>query len=386
MRLQRSRSVLIPAGPISPSGRMGEEVVDVARVTLKTIAEHVGVSRMTVSNAFSRPDQLSENLRARILSAADDLGYTGPDPAARALARGRTGVIGMVLTNSPRDAFTDDVAVGFVRAVAGSLADAGYSLVLLHSSRDNGVVPAQDIAMDGAIVYSCAPAMSAFAALRERRLPIVNVEGSPLPGVPDIGIDNATGAYQAAMHLVDLGHSRIAIVVAALDADNLPSSAISLDTASPTIAGRMDGWMRALEEAGVVPTIIGTPGLAIDDILRGRIDRMLDDPPSAVLAFSDLAALEVMERARDRGILVPEQLSVVGFDDNPLAARVSPAMTTVRQDIDAKGEAAVQALLRLLRQEPSASPQRLPTALVVRASTSRPRDRAPGEAARSVVG
>lgn len=350
-----------------------------ARVTLKTIAEHVGVSRMTVSNAFSRPDQLSEDLRARILSAADDLGYAGPDPAARALARGRTGVIGMVLTNSPRDAFTDDVAVGFVRAVAGSLGDAGYSLVLLHSSGDNGVVPARDIAMDGAIVYSCAPAMSAFTALRERRLPIVNVESLPFPGVPDIGIDDAAGAYQAAKHLVDLGHSRIAIVVAALDADNLRSSDISLNTASPTIAGRLDGWMRALEQAGVVPTMIGTPGLVIDAVLRERIDRMLDDPPTAVLAFSDLAALEVMERARDRDILVPEQISVVGFDDNPLAARVSPALTTVRQDIDAKGEAAAQVLLSLLREEPAVSPPRLPTALVVRASTSHPRDRAPRE-------
>lgn len=352
---------------------MGAEVVDVARVTLKTIAEHVGVSRMTVSNAFSRPDQLSEDLRARILSAADELGYAGPDPAARALARGRTGVIGMVLTSSPRDAFTDDVAVGFVRAVAGLLADAGYSLVLLHSSRDAGVVPARDIAMDGAIVYSCAPAMSAYTALRERRLPLVNVEGSPLPGVPDISIDNASGAYQAAKHLVDLGHSRIAIVVDALDAADVPASRSSLVTDSPTIAGRVDGWMRALDEAGIVPRAVGTPALAIDDTLRDRIDRMLDDPPTAVLAFSDLAALEVLERARDRGIRVPEQLSVVGFDDNPLAARVSPALTTVRQDIDAKGEAAVQALLSLLRDEDADPPPPLPTALVVRASTAPPR-------------
>jgi DNA-binding LacI/PurR family transcriptional regulator len=285
----------------------------------------------------------------------------------------------MVLTNSPRDAFADDVAVGFVRAVAGSLGDAGYSLVLLHNSADNGVDPARDIAMDGAIVYSCAPAMSAFTALRERRLPIVNVEGSPFPGVPDIGIDNATGAYQAAKHLVDLGHTRIAIVVAALDADNLPSSEISLDTSSPTIEGRMGGWMRALEQAGVVPTVVGTPGLAIDAVLLERIEGMLDDPPTAVLAFSDLAALEVMERAKNRGILVPEQLSIVGFDDNPLAARVSPALTTVRQDIDAKGEAAAKALLSLLQDEDARSPQRLPTALVVRASTSHPEGHALGD-------
>ncbi|UYO96527.1 LacI family transcriptional regulator [Microbacterium sp. M28] len=346
-----------------------------ARVTLKTIAEHVGVSRMTVSNAFSRPDQLSEDLRARILIAAEELGYAGPDPAARALARGRTGVIGMVLTNSARDAFTDDVAVGFVRAVAGSLADAGYSLVLLHSSGDDGVVPARDIAMDGAIVYSCDPATSAFTALRERRLPIVNVEGSPHPGVPDVALDNTTGARQAAQHLVDLGHTRIAIVLAALDADDALASTIPLETPSTTIAGRMAGWMAPLERAGIDPILIGTPGLAIDDLLTERIERMLDDPPTAVLAFSDLAALEVMERAKARGLRVPEQISIIGFDDNPIASRVSPPLTTVRQDIDAKGEAAAATLLGLLRGEDAISPHPLPTELVVRASTAPADDR-----------
>ena len=346
-----------------------------ARVTLKTIAEHVGVSRMTVSNAFSRPDQLSEDLRARILNAAEELGYAGPDPAARALARGRTGVIGMVLTNSPRDAFTDDVAVGFVRAVAGSLADAGYSLVLLHSSGDDGVVPARDIAMDGAIVYSCDPATSAFTALRERRLPIVNVEGAPHPGVPNVALDNATGARQAAQHLVDLGHTRIAIVLAALDADGALASTIPLETQSTTIAGRMAGWMAPLERAGIDPILVGTPGLAIDDLLTERIERMLDDPPTAVLAFSDLAALEVMERAKARGLRVPEQISILGFDDNPIASRVSPPLTTVRQDIDAKGDAAATTLLGLLRGEDAASPPPLPTELVLRASTAPADDR-----------
>ncbi|WP_202045585.1 LacI family DNA-binding transcriptional regulator [Microbacterium sp. Se63.02b] len=364
--------MLKPTGDLSASGRMGSEVVEVGRVTLQTIAEHVGVSRMTVSNAFSRPDQLSEDLRARILTAADDLGYAGPDPAARALARGRTGVIGMVLTNSPKDAFTDDVAVGFVRAVAGSLADEGYSLVLLHSSHDSGVVPARDVAMDGAIVYSCAPAVSAFAALRERRLPIVNVEGSPLPGVPDVGIDNASGAYEAAKHLIDLGHSRIAIVVAALDIDDVPASETALDTGSLTIAGRMDGWMRALDEAGIVPRVVGTPALGIDAVLRERIDRMLDDPPTAVLAFSDLAALEVMERARGRPPR-PGAALHRGLRRQPLSARVSPALTTVRQDVDAKGRAAVRALLGVMRRDELApAPPLLPTALVVRESTSRP--------------
>ncbi|HWS51523.1 MAG TPA: LacI family DNA-binding transcriptional regulator [Microbacterium sp.] len=340
-----------------------------ARVTLQTIAEQVGVSRMTVSNAFSRPDQLSAELRTKILDAAEALGYAGPDPAARALVSGRTGVIGMVLTNSPRDAFTDDVAVGFVRAVAGSLADAGYSLVLLHSSSHDGVDPARDVAMDGAIMYSCTPRTQAVKALRERRLPIVTVEGSAIDGAPRVDIDNRSGAYEAAKHLIELGHSDIALVVAMVDADDEPPSERALSPAPLTTSERLQGWMRATDEAGIVPRIVGTPGRFVDEVLRSRISRMLDNPPTAVLAFSDLAALEVMEQARGRGIDVPGRLSIVGFDDSPLSGRVSPALTTVRQDIDAKGEAAANMLLALLRDESVPPMPPLPTELVVRDST-----------------
>ena len=125
-----------------------------SRVTLQTIADRVGVSRMTVSNAFSRPDQLSPELRRRILSAADDLGYVGPDPAARALARGRTGAVGVLLTDSLRDAFSDEVATTFLGAIADELEPSGLALTLLSSGRGD-IVPARDVPMDGAFVYSC---------------------------------------------------------------------------------------------------------------------------------------------------------------------------------------------------------------------------------------
>lgn len=137
----------------------------------------------------------------------------------------------------------------------------------------------------------------------------------------------------------------------------------------PTLTARLAGWSRATAEAGLRPRIVGTPAPTIDDTLRERIGRMLDQPPSAVLAFSDLAAIEVTDQAAARGLSVPGQLSVVGFDDNPMAARMTPALTTVRQDISGKGVAAATALLALLGKEPTAMQQTLPTELVVRAST-----------------
>ncbi len=345
-----------------------------ARTTLQTIADEVGVSRMTVSNAFSRPDQLSADLRATILAAADRLGYAGPDPSGRALARGRTDVIGMVLTDSPRDAFTDDVAVGFVGSVAATLGDAGYSLVLLHSSPRPGSSAARDVAMDGAIVYSCSPRAEEIGALTERRLPVVTVEtdAATATSAVAISIDNAGGAAAAARHLVDLGHRDIALVVTSADATgDVPSDAMS-SHASATIRGRLDGWRTGLDGVGITPRVYGTTSTDLDDLLRERISMMLDTAPTAVLAYSDRAALEVIDQARARGLRVPEDLSVIGFDDSPIASRVRPALTTVRQDVSAKGEAAASALLRMLAGE-KADDRVIPTELVVRDSTAAPR-------------
>src|SRR6476619_3531989 len=120
------------------------------RVTLQTIADRVGVSRMTVSNAFSRPDQLSAELRGRILTAAEELGYAGPDPSARALARGTTGSVGVLLT----DSFRDEVATTFLGAIAEELSPTGLALTLLSASAQTDVIPARDVPMDGALVYS----------------------------------------------------------------------------------------------------------------------------------------------------------------------------------------------------------------------------------------
>ncbi|MGN6635280.1 MAG: LacI family DNA-binding transcriptional regulator [Oryzihumus sp.] len=105
-----------------------------AKVTLQTIADQVGVSRMTVSNAFSRPDQLSASLRERILEAARELGYVGPDPSARALARGSTGAVGVLLTDALHYAFADEVAMAFLGAIASELAPTGLALTLLTST------------------------------------------------------------------------------------------------------------------------------------------------------------------------------------------------------------------------------------------------------------
>src|SRR6218665_3021073 len=115
------QGAVVPAAPHEPELRTNTPADGgdlVARVTLQTIADRVGVSRMTVSNAFSRPDQLSAEMRRTILDAAAELGYVGPDPSARALARGTTGAVGVLLTESVGAAFRDPIAAAFFGAVA----------------------------------------------------------------------------------------------------------------------------------------------------------------------------------------------------------------------------------------------------------------------------
>jgi DNA-binding LacI/PurR family transcriptional regulator len=351
----------------------------VAKVTLQTIADKVGVSRMTVSNAFSRPDQLSASLRERILAAAQELGYVGPDPSARALARGSTGAVGVLLTDSLRYAFADEVAMAFLGAIASELAPTGLALTLLTSSETSGRVPARDVAMDGALVYSCDPTTPAVEWLRKRGLPLVYVDQVQAAGVPSINVDDRGGAREAAQHLVDLGHRRIGIVSAAVGGSfGLDPDPLASPLAHP-VRQRLLGWLEALRAAGIEPSVVKVPGSGHEDYLAGaRLLLALPERPTAILCFSDVVAAAVVHAAEDAGLRVPEDLSVVGFDDSPMAARMRPGLTTVRQDFAAKGKAAAAELTAALAAPRSAARRRarhhvLPTELVVRASTAPPR-------------
>lgn len=347
-----------------------------ARVTLQSIADRLGVSRMTVSNAFSRPDQLSEGLRERILAEARELGYLGPDPSARSLATGTTGTLGILWASEFRHALTDEVSARFLGAVADELAPGGLALTLVPAGVDGAVIPARDVAMDGAIAYSCDPELPALDWLQRRGLPLVYVDMPAPRGQVAITIDDRDGARAAAQHLVDLGHRRVALFtsgygrMAGVVEGPLPEPAARVRV----ISERLAGWQDALEPAGITAMIVNQP----DDYSAAPLAaaRMLAraDRPTAVLCLTDVLAMSVLAAASDAGLRVPEDVAVVGFDDHPLALRARPTLTTVRQDVDAKGRAAARALLRLIagRADTTLSrprSRRLPVQLEVREST-----------------
>ena len=344
------------------------------RVTLQTVADKVGVSRMTVSNAFSRPDQLSAPLRAKILAAATELGYAGPDPSARALARGTTGAVGVLMTDTLSYAFTDEVATGFLSAVTDELAPTGRALTLLSSRPHGDDVPARDVPMDGALVYSCDGFSPAVEWLVRRDLPLVFVDQEPPEDRPTVNVDDRGGASAGAQHLLDLGHRRIGILTGELGE---PHGEVEAERAGSHHSSRQRllGWLETLRAAGVEPVVVREPLTPEDAAYEGgRLLLERDERPTGILCFSDVQAHWVVRAAEDLGLAVPGDVSVVGFDDNPLARRMRPELTTVRQPIAEKGRVAAAALGAAIDavQHGRAVPVEhvvLPTELVVREST-----------------
>jgi DNA-binding LacI/PurR family transcriptional regulator len=343
------------------------------RVTMQTIADAVGVGKMSVSNAYSRPRHVSATLRERIFAVADELGYAGPDASGRALARRRTGLVGVLLTSSPDEAFENLVALGFVSAIARALTPRSLSLALLSGHEQDDLVPALDVAMDGLIVYSClSDDDEARRTLMNRRLPMVLVDQPAPPGISSVNIDDEGGARLAAQHVLDLGHRDVGIVVPWVD---VPYGSADFDHGAlqpGKLRARLEGWRGTLAAAGMPSTVIGLPWELDEGDAASLGRRLLEGPdrPTAILCFSDLMARGVLEA-------VPRDVTVVGFDDDPLAAAGRPALTTVRQDLAAKGRAAADALFAAIDAaregtRPPVSHTLLETELVVRDSSRAP--------------
>lgn len=345
------------------------------RVTLQTIADALGVSRTTVSNAYNRPDQLAPHLRERILATARTLGYSGPDPAARRLRSGRRDAVGLLLTDDLSHAFTDPAAVMLLQGIARATEAAGLALLLVPAAGSGGRSAVRDAVVDAVCIYSMTPDHPNVVAALERRIPLVVVDEPPLEGHAYVGIEDRAGARSVAEHLLELGHRRFAIL-AERTADDGYAGALSLEREQASryyaTAERLAGWREALAGAGVdwaaLPRV-EVPGNRPEDGRDGARALLAAAPrPTALLAHTDVLALGALEAAREAGLSVPDDVSIAGFDDIPAAAWTPPGLTTVRQPLLEKGETAGRLLI-------AESPQRrvvLPVELVVRGSTAPP--------------
>jgi DNA-binding LacI/PurR family transcriptional regulator len=343
------------------------------RVTLQTIADALGVSRTTVSNAYNRPDQLAPELRRKVLETAQELGYAGPDPAARRLRSGRRGAIGLMFSERLSYAFTDPGAVGLLQGLTEATEAKGYELLLLPGMRgeqhETGAV--RDAVVAAFCLYCMPDTHPAVTAALDRRLPVVIVDEPRVRGSLFVGIDDFAGARMAAEHVRQLGHQRAAVITDRLiddyyeglaDGERIKHS--NCKVARERVAGYIAG-MDTTEPLPVYDALANNVG-AGERAARELLTR--DPRPTALLCATDVQAFGAMRAARERGLSVPGDVSITGFDDVPEAA--SADLTTIRQPLVEKGREAG----RLLLEQNTEREVVLPLELVARGSTAPPPD------------
>ena len=349
-----------------------------ARVTVKTLATAVGVSPSTISNAYNRPDQLSPELRERILAQAEALGYAGPHAAGRMLRSGRAGAVGVLLTERLSYAFSDPYAIGFLTGLSEVVETDGTSIVLLPVSlagEEPDVTAVRQANIDALTTLCVSDTHPASTLARARGIRLVSTAVDPDPASSWVAIDDEEAGALVGAHLSALGHRRVAVVVDT----NQPAGGSARELADADVtcmdcAARLRGLRQTLP-----PEQLSIVSSGHNAVQSGRAagEWLLDsaDVPSAIVGTSDVLALGVLQAMTARGLVVPDDLSVCGFDD--ISAAADAGLTTIRQPIAEKGRRVGELLL-----DPDASDRQilLPIELVTRATTGQARTSSAGTA------
>lgn len=333
------------------------------RATSADVAARAGVSRTTVSFVLNdRADTgIADETRRRVEEAARELGYHAHG-AARALAGGTSMTIGLVLRQSAEQVAADALLAETLWGIGSEARTGGYRVLVEPLSpvggRYSDLVRSQRV--DGLIVSGPRVDDPELAALVEDGFPIILQGSLPAVPAPSVDVDNRAGARAAVEHLVRLGHRRIGCVT------NAP-------LAYTAAADRLAGYRDALKAAGIPrdPTLVAEGAFDAASGREATADLLARAPDiTAIFVASDIVAFGALRALRESGRKVPDDISVVGFDDIPLARHFDPPLTTIRLPARDLGAAAGRALLERLAGRPVSERTLLPTELIVRESTS----------------
>lgn len=330
-------------------------------MSIRDVAVRAGVSRATVSRVFTQPVSVAPGTRRRVLVVADEMNYT-PHPVARSLARGRTGNLGIVVPD-----IANAYSAVITKAVQQEARRDGYALFVAGSDElaedEERWACALAPQVDGLLLIS--PLMPADRIRDLTSLVPVVLTDRVVPGTPAVVSDTTEAAGHAVEHLHALGHRRIAYLAG-------PAASYSNEN-------RLRGYRAACERLGLRALELGPFQARFSAGIRAA-DLVLATDATAVVAYNDEVAVGVINRLADRDVRVPRDLSVMGFDDTPLAEMVTPRLTTVRLPTAETGREAVRMLLGA-RGGPHVGTQALPAELIVRASTGpAPRENRSGHA------
>lgn len=347
------------------------------RATIEDIARLAGVSRGTVSRVLNRRPDVDRETRARVLRVIEEQGYV-PSLTAAGLAGGRNRLIGMVVP-----VFTWPILGELVRGITEILNRTTYELVLYTFNDEDLNRDRRDILnrllatqLTAGLLAVYPGSLSAqLTELYQQGVPVVVIDDQREQAVPWVRADDATGAYNAVSHLIQLGHRRIGHI------QGPHEYLVSHD--------RHQGYLRALRDAGISPdSDLTLEGDFLPQSGYTSAQRLFDLPedkrPTAIFASADQMAYGVLRAAEERGISIPKDIALVGFDDDAPSAHVLPPLTTVRQPSYEMGQEGVKLLLALLAEQEArdldpaptvestisvfSRPIILPTTLIVRAS------------------
>lgn len=343
--------------------------------TLGDLAKAAGVSKGTASNVFNRPSLVRDDVRSRVLETARSIGYRGPDPRGRMLSAGRANAIGVATMEPLAYLFEDPFARRLMAAMADACQEAGIGLSLVSAEHEDDLAWTMESALvDGFVLFCLTGAKRLIQRSRERRLPFVALDlGDEDEALSVVGVDNVEGARKAARHLVDLGHRRFAILAMETTANRFGPMKEGEDVEYHASRHRLAGYREVLETAGIDVSNVPVLETSNDDpSVRAAMDDLFSRgvAPTAILAQSDRIALSALVWLKARGYRVPQDVSLVGFDDIPEAALSDPPLTTVAQPIEEIGRRAIHLLMEISRAEPAnARRECLATELIVRNSS-----------------
>ncbi|MBA4379225.1 MAG: alanine racemase [Anaerolinea sp.] len=341
-----------------------------ARVTIKEIAKKAGVSVTSVSFAFNNPIRLPEATVQHILEVAEELGYI-PNPIARSMKTGRTGALGILVPQPFTEIIRNPFLYEFLEGVAEVCTAAGYSLMIVPPLEGSVKRAIGMAAVDGFLTLGLELFKSTMVVLRQREVPFVMVDSDPIDGVPVVNVDDESGARAVMAHVLKAGHRDVAILGIRSGKDG------HYQEYTGTLRQRMAGYISALAAFDLeldqrrvqlteCPSTISGGQKGFRQLWK-RTNHL-----TAVVAMSDIIAIGVIDAAQQAGIRVPEDLSVVGFDDISFSKLINPALTTVSQPIQRKGKLAAELLVKCIKGECEPSHIKLNTKLIVRASVSSP--------------
>lgn len=331
-------------------------------LTIEHIATLAEVSRSTVSRVLNNHPSVSPTVRERVLQVIREQNYA-PQAAARSLASSRTDTIGLLVPRSAAVSLTDPFIASMIQSLFEASAQQGYFVMLSMLTADmepgfyERILRSRQV--DGVIMFS--------SDIDDPILPLLIKDGGPLVligrhpyflYVTSVDVENREGAREAVAHLIGLGHRRVGVI----------NGQLQMEAAQ----ARRDGYKQALLEAGIgIDPHLMVEGFYSETAAFQAMLKLLDlpQPPTAVFAASDSMAIGALHAVRQRGLRVPEDIALIGYDDLPLAAYATPPLTSVHQPIGEMGAHAVRVLVEQIKGQSPATSVRLPARLVVRESS-----------------